>query len=594
MIKQTRGWRLWKALLASLLAIGPWCAAHAFTEGDGVPPDAPGLYVADELLVQSKAGVHRWRMDEIFRGHGAWTKEHIPHIRVDRIHVPPQALKRVQAALARDPHINYVERNPIARAMVVPNDPQYASEWHLGKISAPQGWAVETGSPDVPIAILDTGVDPDHPDLSAKLLPGYNFYSRNGDTTDVHGHGTAVAGSAAAISNNDVGVAGVAWENPILPVRIADPQGTATHATMALAIAYAVDQGAKVINLSFGGTGNSTTLQNAINDAWNRGAIVVAAAANSNTSTPYYPAACANVIAVSATTSSDTRASFSNFGNWVDVSAPGVNILSTSNGGGYGYWSGTSFSSPITAGLAALIFSANPALTNAQVVDILTLNGDDLGTPDFDPYFGHGRINVYKSLLAAGNAVPHSDLTAPTVSIQSPAPGASVGGAITVGVTASDDAGVSRVELYVDSSLLATDTTQPYSFFWDSSQYQNGVHTLVARAYDPSGNEGISAPVTVTVTNAGGDTIPPTVTILSPRNGARVAASTRIQVRASDIGGISRTELYVDGTRRATSNSGTLTWLWNTTRIATGSHTISATSYDAAGNQGTASVTVHK
>ncbi|MBT1077344.1 S8 family serine peptidase, partial [Geobacter grbiciae] len=182
----------------------------------------------------------------------------------------------------------------------------------------------------------------------------------------------------------------------------------------------AADHGVRIINLSYGGSTTSSTLQNAVNYAWNKGAIVFASAANYNTSTPYYPAACTNAVSVSATDANDAKASFSNYGPTIDIAAPGVSILTTANGGGYASVSGTSFSSPIAAGLGALILSVNPTLTNAQVVDIITRNADDIGTPGFDQYFGYGRINVLKSLTAAQSAVPVSDATAPTASITSP------------------------------------------------------------------------------------------------------------------------------------------------------------------------------
>ena len=162
-------------------------------------------------------------------------------------------------------------------------------------------------------------------------------------------------------SNNYIGVTGIVWNNPLMPLRISDPNGWATYSAMASAMIYAADRGVKVMNISFAGSSSSSTLQNAVNYAWSKGAIVFASAGNYSTNTPYYPAACNNAVSVAATTSSDSPASFSNYGTWIDLSAPGVSILTTNNGGGYGSWSGTSFSSPITAGLGALVFSANPS-----------------------------------------------------------------------------------------------------------------------------------------------------------------------------------------------------------------------------------------
>ena len=407
-------------------------------------------FVPGELLIQAKAGVSKGKIDKLLKSHGAGTAGEIENIKIRKIKVPAHALEKVKQALAKNPNISFVEKNYIAEAGFEPNDYQYPSQWHLPKISAPGGWDMDTGSETVPIAIIDSGVDPTHPDLSDKIIAGYNFLEGNTDTHDVRGHGTAVAGAAAAMSNNFTGVAGVAWDNPIMPLVVLNADDWASYYDIARAITFAADRGVRIMNISIGGSSSSSTLQNAVNYAWNKGAVIFACAQNYSTSTPYYPAACANVVAVSATTSSDTRASFSNYGDWVDISAPGASILTTNRGGGYGSWNGTSFSSPIAAGVAALILSANPSLTNAQVVDILTQNADDLGASGFDPYFGYGRVNAYQSLAAAMGSAPEPDTTGPSVAMITPQDGATASGGVTVSVSASDDGGVDHVELYID------------------------------------------------------------------------------------------------------------------------------------------------
>lgn len=554
-----------------------------------------GKYVADELLVQSKVGVSKAKMKEILEPHGAATAGEINQIRVRQIKVPAHALEKVKAALEKNPHISFVENNFFAAGSAEPNDDRYPSQWHLPKISAPQGWDMSTGSHMEPIAIIDSGVDPTHPDLSDKLLPGYNFLQDNTDTHDVRGHGTAVAGTAAAISNNVEGVAGVAWDNLIMPLVVLNSDNWATYYDIAQAITYAADEGVRVMNISIGGSSSSSTLQNAVNYAWNKGAVIFACAHNYSTSTPYYPAACAHVVAVSATTSSDTRASFSNYGDWIDIAAPGTSILTTTRGGGYGYWNGTSFSSPIAAGIAALIVSADPLLTNAQVVDIITQNADDLGALGFDPYYGHGRVNVYASLVAAMEAVPEPDTTEPSVSITSPQDGSTVSGSITVSASATDDVGVERVELYIDGALFATSTTEPYRFYWDTKDVPDGYHELSAMAYDTSGNVGYSNPVTVYVSNSSPeDTIAPDVSITLPADGAYISNRVTIKALASDNVGVSRMELYIDGVLKVVKSKSSMTWRWNARKASKGEHVISAKAYDEAGNVGTDSITVYK
>jgi subtilisin family serine protease len=364
-------------------------------------------YAAGELLIQTKAGSPGVEISGALAAQNATILREIDQIRVKRIRVPLQALEKVRAALSKDPHFQFVEYNYLTSGAIEPNDTEYPSQWHLPQINAPAGWDHSVGSLAEPIAIIDSGVSPSHPDLADKIQAGYNFIGGNTeDTSDVLGHGTAVAGTAAAIIDNDEGVAGVAWNNPIMPLVVLNSDDFALYSDIADAITYAVDHGVRVMNISIGGSSSSSILQEAINYAWNHGALVIAAAHNYHTDTPYYPAACDHAVAVSATNESDQKASFSNYGNWIDVAAPGSSILTTNRYGGYGNWNGTSFSSPIVAGLAALIWSVAPSLTNAEVLAIITQNTDDLGSPGFDIYFGHGRVNVFTSLEAAVNRAP--------------------------------------------------------------------------------------------------------------------------------------------------------------------------------------------
>lgn len=574
------------------LAATAYCLTAAAVALAAPPPPS---FVVDELLVQAKAGVGKDKFEAALDGLGATNAEDIPQIRVKKIKVPPQALEKVKAALAKNPHVKFVENNYLATSATTPDDLSYASQWHLPKISAPTGWDISTGSPVVDIAVIDSGIDPSHPDLNGKLLPGYNFVGGNTDTHDIMGHGTAVAGAAAAIGNNSIGVAGVAWQNKLMPLVVLDATNYASYSNIANAVLYAADHGVRVINISIAGSSSSTTLQNAINYAWNKGVIIIAAAANNSTSTPYYPAACANVMAISATTSSDTLASFSNYGSWITLSAPGTSIYTTNNGGGYGAWNGTSFSSPITAGLAALVLSTNPLLSNAQAVDIMKQNADDIGTAGVDPSFGYGRINVYKSLTAARNTMPQTDTTAPAAVITAPASGTTLSGAVQTNVSATDNLGVTKVELYVNDSLIASDTTAPYSFYWDTTDFADGNYTLYAIASDAAGNAGQSSQVHVTIRNSL-DTIAPVASISSPANGVSIAGVSKVVIAASatDNVGVTRLELYIDGSLKSSSTAGSLSWNWNTRKVASGAHVILVKAYDSAGNVGVQSITVYR
>lgn len=556
-----------------------------------VAPGALEKFVPDELLIQFFAGVSKEKSDEVLRGHRVSEVDEIKPIRVKRIKVPGQALEQVKAALAKNPHVKFVEKNYIAEISAIPNDPSYPSQWHLPKISAPTGWDISSGSGAASIAIIDSGIDPAHPDLASKILPGYNFLYGTTDTHDVQGHGTKVAGSAAAIGNNGIGVAGVAWYNRIVPLVVVDPAGSASYSNIANAIIFAADCGVRVINISIAGSSASSTLENAVTYAWNKGSLIFAGAGNAGTTALSYPAACSKAIAISSTDSTDNKSSFSNYGSWISMAAPGSAIYTTVNGGGFASVSGTSFSSPIAAGLAGLILSVNPDLTNQQVKDIMIMSVDDLGAQGFDNYFGYGRINIEKSLGTAATFVTQADTMAPSVTITSPSAGAVVSGTVAVNTSGSDNLGIVKMELHVDDILVSSDTSQPFTFLWDSSSMANGEHQLKVKAYDAVNNVG-SVTTNISVSNVQ-DTVAPLVNILSPEDGASVGTkSVVINISSSDNVAVTETELYIDGTLKATSASSTLIWTWNVKKVLAGQHEVSARAIDAAGNSGTRTITV--
>jgi thermitase len=283
-------------------------------------------------------------------------------------------------------------------------------------IDAPEGWdaAGLGGFPatgGAKVGIVDTGITASHPDLAGKLancaqsiglIPGVISGSiREGRCADDNGHGTHVAGTVSANTNNGVGVAGVSFNSPLAICRaLSGPVGIGTTADIANCIRYVHDKGAKVISMSFGG-GASTTLQNAVNYAWKsggaNGSVLVAAAGNDGDATLNYPAAYPNVVSVAATDDTDARASFSNANADVEVAAPGVDIVSTWRNGGYNTISGTSMATPHASGVAAVIRALNPSLTASQAVARLGSATDDLGPPGRDPSFGFGRVNLAKA-----------------------------------------------------------------------------------------------------------------------------------------------------------------------------------------------------
>ncbi|MCT8138144.1 peptidase S8 [Anaerobacillus sp. CMMVII] len=287
---------------------------------------------------------------------------------------------------------------------MVPNDEFYEPyQWNLSQIFAEIGWNITSGTNDVPIAILDSGVDPDHEDLEERILMGYNAFKDDGEFFDEHGHGTHVAGITAAATNNIIGIAGVSWANPLLPVKVLNEKAEGTAFEVAQGIRWATDNGAKVINMSLGDTFNSKIMHDAIRYAYKKDVVLIAAAGNDNVETPMYPAAYEEVIAVSAVDNNRHKAIFSNYGNHVDVTAPGEHIPSTFPDNAYVMMSGTSMAAPHVAGLAGLIRSIKPELTNTDVAEIIRSTATDIGPLGFDPYYGYGEINVVKALQALKN-----------------------------------------------------------------------------------------------------------------------------------------------------------------------------------------------
>lgn len=344
------------------------------------------------------------------------------------------------------------QSNKIVNPCSVPNDPDFSKQWYLqttwqilwvkillwniipiwypllvksdADIDAPEAWNIETGSPDVVIAILDTGVDYTHPDLAANIwnntdeIPnnsidddlngyiddviGWDFANNDNDPIDDFGHGTMNAGVAGAVGNNGIGVAGIAWNCKIMPIRVIDDQGWCASSIIAKGITYAADNGANVISMSFGAddSNNTTIMLEAVNYAYSKGVFLCAAAGN-NGDNKLYPAAYENVTAVGWTNQRDKADKNSNYGDWIDIAAPGTLIYSTDTlqdpSLDYAYYGGSSAATAIVAGVTALLLSKDPSLTPAEVKALLCNNTDPYSG---NHYVGTGRLNAFKALSA--------------------------------------------------------------------------------------------------------------------------------------------------------------------------------------------------
>jgi subtilisin family serine protease len=426
------------------------------------------------------------------------------------------------AALLKNPHVLYAQPDFVVRPTLLPNDPSFPNMWNLNTLSgkdinAPEAWDLFTGDPNFVIADIDTGAQWDHPDLAANIftntreiagngvdddnngyvddIHGWNFYGNNNDPSDQNSHGTHTAGTIGAVGNNGMGVTGINWRCKILPLKFLGPDGGYISDAIR-ALQYAVRMGVKVSNNSYGGPDYDQAFYDAISAARGSGHLFVAAAGNSGTnndSAPFYPAAFTldNVISVAATDSSDNRAGFSNYGaTSVDLGAPGVGILSTMPGNGFGYSEGTSMAAPHVTGVAALLFAKFPTWTYQQVRDRIFST-----VRPASALMGTTKTGGVLDAFAAINVVTQN--TAPTVTIASPSAGTtfSQGATVTFSGSATDQEDGNISARLVWTSSLQGQIGAGASF--SRSDLIPGTHTVVAVATD---NGGLTSSKTVQFT----------------------------------------------------------------------------------------------
>lgn len=454
-------------------------------------------YKADELVVKFKRDSKPFRKIRLPRGSN---------------------VAEAVAAYKSNPNIVYAEPNYIAQAYFVPNDPYYGLQWHFdnivnGGVHAEAAWDTSRGSGAV-VAVVDTGIAYETykpskkeryyqaPDLSGTcFVQGYDFVNNDTHANDDDSHGTHVAGTIAQSTNNGKGVAGLAHEACLMPVKVLDRNGSGSYADVADGIRFAADNGADVINLSLGGPVPGQVIEDAVAYAYGKGVTVVAAAGNENGAVGYPAAYDAYVIAVGATRYDEARASYSNFGPSVDIVAPGGDLGLDQNGDGYGdgvlqntfnpntkrrndfgYWffDGTSMATPHVAAVAALLISNGNAITPDDIRAALETTADDLGTAGRDDFYGWGLLDAEEALTWASGPVDNP----PSVTVTSPADNATVDGVISITADANDDNGIIQVEFYADAVLIGADSTSPYETIWDSTTVVDGAHMLTATAID--------------------------------------------------------------------------------------------------------------
>ncbi len=313
--------------------------------------------------------------------------------------------------LKSNPLVQYAEISTTGKVKGLnPNDPQLFFQWHHPIIATPDAWETTTGSPNITVAIIDTGINANLTEFNNRIVPGYDFANDDNDPSDDSGHGTRVAAIGFASGNNGFGTAGIDWQCRIMPIKVADASGALNDLDVADGINFAVSNGANVINLSLGLNGVSQTMTNAINNAIDNGCIVIAAASSGNQDGLSFPASLPQVIAVGATDSNELKHDTSGVSSALDLVAPGKSVWTTNANGSITSRSGTSYSTPIVSGTATLLLALDPSLTQSQVENILRASADDqvgnaADTLGFDTTYGHGRLNVHSAVLLLGGII---------------------------------------------------------------------------------------------------------------------------------------------------------------------------------------------
>jgi thermitase len=507
-----------RILFIGVLAAAVFSRASAQTSNvqqtftTGAPP---AEVRADHVLVRFTAPPTQEAIDRLNADFGARVVGNIAGIGVTHFQVTPERGFAFLIHLRGRPDVEFAEFDSTAHVLFVPNDPYYntpyasshygsVTQWGPGAVSAPTAWDVTLGDPNIVLAVVDTGVDCSHPDLVTKCVGQQSYV---GTVTDGFGHGTHVAGIAAAATNNGVGVAGICPSCSILSVKVLDDQGTGFISDVASGITYAADHGARVISMSLGGSGRTETLHIALQYAVAHNALPVCAMGNSgsgsNTPEPAYWYDCLSVI---ATDKNGARAGFSNYGIKADVAAPGVAYLSTMPTYActltttYGYYtnydalSGTSMATPVISGIAGLLLSRNPSLTPAEVKGLIMAGAGNGTAWSTDLAFG-----IANALTATSRAV-HTDYVTPNPNLVLPAEGVTVSGLATVQAAPTDDSAVHHVDIVKGGTRFIQPLTgsssqggkkgsaTAWTVAWPSTTLFNGAASVSAIAIDTFGN----------------------------------------------------------------------------------------------------------
>lgn len=463
-------------------------------------------YVPDEIIVKFKPGVATEVINELNLKHGATEKYESPYGKFKVLKIPQgKTVPEMIEIYARNPNVEYAEPNSIARAFMIPNDPLYSYQWHFdnpdyGGIRMESAWDIEAGDPTVVVAIVDTGVAYENyrgfkkaPDLANTVfVSGYDFINNDSHPNDDDGHGTHVTGTVAQSTNNSLGVAGIAFNTAVMPVKVLDNQGYGTAQSVADGVYFAADNEADVINLSLGwpveggvAFDPGATVRDALAYAYNVGVTIVAASGNDSEPAVAYPAAYDDyVIAVGATRYDEAISYYSNTGSSLDLTAPGGDVTIDQNDDSYGdgvlqqtlgsacdfpqdkfvfcFFQGTSMATPHVVGVAALILAQKPNFTPDQIRNTLQTTAEDNGASNWDSQYGWGIVDAYAALSSL----------VPSVSISLDTDGLVEFGILALGTIADTSGDVQTIQV----------DTGPVNLSVRSSEFSDGVNTWTLSA----------------------------------------------------------------------------------------------------------------